>query len=340
MGNHDSRQYQERVARHLPCDSTQVCSAIFGGVRVPIQSSLRPARHHSEACLRGASDSADAGTATQIALSLSGNQVAVCFGYDPYYTPLSWTARRSVIRRTILGLDRLESGRPEERPGGPEDAARTIWPVIAALAGVRVLDGGAAGARGAGGARAADAAPAGRRLPDAAGARVAGGLVRVVVRHPRRRAAGGRAPAPALGAVAAAGADPRRGGGPRGGRRLGVGDLRRRRVRPGGPRLLQALGGPARSGAPPLAHVPARPSGPLAARACRRPARHAAAAALLPRMAHGAGVGRPLARPGGAGLGRAPVDLGRRRPRRAAVHPAAAGGSSSSPSPYSSSSAE
>ena len=146
-------------------------------------------------------------------------------------------------------------------------------------------------------------------------------MVRRVVRPPGRRAAGGRAPAHALGAVAAAGADPRRGRGPRGGRRLGVGGLRRRRVRPGGPRILQALGGPARSGAPPLAHVPARPSGPLAARACRRPARHAAAAALLPRMAHGAGVGRPLARPGGAGLGRAPVDLGRRRPRRAAVHP-------------------
>ena len=61
----------------LPCDSTQICSAIFGGVRVPIQSSLRPARHHPEACPCGASDSADARTATQITLSLSGNQESI-----------------------------------------------------------------------------------------------------------------------------------------------------------------------------------------------------------------------------------------------------------------------
>ena len=39
-----------------------------------VQSSLRPARHHSEAGLRGAEDAADAGTATQAALSLRGNQ--------------------------------------------------------------------------------------------------------------------------------------------------------------------------------------------------------------------------------------------------------------------------
>ena len=52
----------------------RVHSAIVVGVRVPIQSSLRPARHHSEACLRGASDSADAGTAAQVALGLSGSQ--------------------------------------------------------------------------------------------------------------------------------------------------------------------------------------------------------------------------------------------------------------------------
>ena len=40
---YDSRQYQERLARHLPCNSSQVCSAISLGVRVPFQSSLRPA---------------------------------------------------------------------------------------------------------------------------------------------------------------------------------------------------------------------------------------------------------------------------------------------------------
>ena len=34
----------------------------------------RPARHHPQTGLRGAADAADAGTATQVALSLSGNQ--------------------------------------------------------------------------------------------------------------------------------------------------------------------------------------------------------------------------------------------------------------------------
>ena len=33
MGEYDSRQHQERLARHLPCDSSQVCSAISLGVR-------------------------------------------------------------------------------------------------------------------------------------------------------------------------------------------------------------------------------------------------------------------------------------------------------------------
>ena len=41
MGEYDSRQPQERLARHLPCDSSQVCSAISLGVRVSFQSSLR-----------------------------------------------------------------------------------------------------------------------------------------------------------------------------------------------------------------------------------------------------------------------------------------------------------
>ena len=50
---------------------------LSGGVRVPVQSSLRPARHHPQTGLRGAEDAADAGTATQVALSLRGNQDCV-----------------------------------------------------------------------------------------------------------------------------------------------------------------------------------------------------------------------------------------------------------------------
>ena len=38
----------ERLVRHLPCGSPQVCAAISGGVRVPVQSALRPARHHPQ----------------------------------------------------------------------------------------------------------------------------------------------------------------------------------------------------------------------------------------------------------------------------------------------------
>ena len=41
MGEYNSRQHQERLAWHLPCDSSQVCSAISLGVRVSFQSSLR-----------------------------------------------------------------------------------------------------------------------------------------------------------------------------------------------------------------------------------------------------------------------------------------------------------
>ena len=44
---------------------------------MPVQSSLRPARHHPETGLRSAEDAADARTATQVALSLSGNQESV-----------------------------------------------------------------------------------------------------------------------------------------------------------------------------------------------------------------------------------------------------------------------
>ena len=72
--NTNSRQHQERLVRHLPCGSPQVCAAISGGVRVPVQSALRPARHHPQTGLRGAANPADAGTAAQVTLGLSGNQ--------------------------------------------------------------------------------------------------------------------------------------------------------------------------------------------------------------------------------------------------------------------------
>ena len=56
----------------------KVCSAISLGVRVPVQSPLRPARHHPEIGLRGAQNAANAGKATQVTLSLSGNQEVYC----------------------------------------------------------------------------------------------------------------------------------------------------------------------------------------------------------------------------------------------------------------------
>ena len=49
-----------------------------GRVRVPVQSALRPARHHPQTGLRGAANPADAGAAAQVTLGLSGNQVALC----------------------------------------------------------------------------------------------------------------------------------------------------------------------------------------------------------------------------------------------------------------------
>ena len=74
MGQHDSWQRQECLVWHLPCGPTQVCATLSRGVRVPVQSSLRPARHHPQTRLCGAQDAADAGAAAQVALSLSGNQ--------------------------------------------------------------------------------------------------------------------------------------------------------------------------------------------------------------------------------------------------------------------------
>ena len=52
----------------------QVCPALSRGVRVPVQSALRPARHHPQTGLRGAANPADAGAAAQVTLGLSGNQ--------------------------------------------------------------------------------------------------------------------------------------------------------------------------------------------------------------------------------------------------------------------------
>ena len=43
LGEHDSRQRQERLVWHLPCGSSQVCPALSRGVRVPVQPSFRPA---------------------------------------------------------------------------------------------------------------------------------------------------------------------------------------------------------------------------------------------------------------------------------------------------------
>ena len=55
----------------------QVCPALSRGVRVPVQSALRPARHHPQTGLRGAANPADAGAAAQVTLGLSGNQVHI-----------------------------------------------------------------------------------------------------------------------------------------------------------------------------------------------------------------------------------------------------------------------
>ena len=47
---------------------------ISGGVRVPVQSPIRPARYHPQTRLRGAEDAADARKTSQVTLSLRGNQ--------------------------------------------------------------------------------------------------------------------------------------------------------------------------------------------------------------------------------------------------------------------------
>ena len=49
----------------LPCDSTPICPALSLGVRIPLQSSLRPARHHPQTCLCRPQNAAQARTATQ-----------------------------------------------------------------------------------------------------------------------------------------------------------------------------------------------------------------------------------------------------------------------------------
>ena len=69
MGEHDSRQHQERLVRHLPCGSPQVCPAISGRVRVPVQSSLQTSSRDWSTWRWSR-----AGAATQVTLGLSGNQ--------------------------------------------------------------------------------------------------------------------------------------------------------------------------------------------------------------------------------------------------------------------------
>ena len=117
MGEHDSRQHQERLVRHLPCGSPQVCAAISGGVRVPVQSALRPARHHPQTGLRGAANPADAGTAAQVTLGLSGNQAGIC-SIEPIArrsiascpSPTRTRTRTQPRPRTESRLDRLQHG--------------------------------------------------------------------------------------------------------------------------------------------------------------------------------------------------------------------------------------
>ena len=59
MGEYDSRQHQERLARHLPCDSSQVCSRSSSTV------SIVASKTSSRDCLRGAEPPMPA--ATQVA---------------------------------------------------------------------------------------------------------------------------------------------------------------------------------------------------------------------------------------------------------------------------------
>jgi len=54
LGEHDSRQHQERLALDLPCDSTQVSTTPSLGVRLPFQSSHWTAWHHLQTYLCGA----------------------------------------------------------------------------------------------------------------------------------------------------------------------------------------------------------------------------------------------------------------------------------------------
>ena len=64
------------------CSTASEAWASAGGGRRPRPHSWPPSRpmrgHHSEVCPCDASDSTDAGTATRVALSLSGNQEAFC----------------------------------------------------------------------------------------------------------------------------------------------------------------------------------------------------------------------------------------------------------------------
>ena len=65
---------QERASQYVSLLSPQVCPALPLGVRISVQSPVSSARTHSQACLRGAQNSADAGKAAQTRRSLRGNQ--------------------------------------------------------------------------------------------------------------------------------------------------------------------------------------------------------------------------------------------------------------------------
>ena len=92
LGQYDSGERQERASQHVSLLSPQVCTALPLGVRISVQSPVSSARTHSQACLRGAQNSADAGKAAQTRRSLSGNQERRC-GRDPHgrRTRRPWT---------------------------------------------------------------------------------------------------------------------------------------------------------------------------------------------------------------------------------------------------------
>ena len=105
LGQYDSGERQERASQHVSLLSPQVCTALPLGVRISVQSPVSSARTHSQACLRGAQNSADAGKATQTRRSLSGNQVVQPPAPEPGLPPTSpprKSANGSISWRTLV----------------------------------------------------------------------------------------------------------------------------------------------------------------------------------------------------------------------------------------------